>query len=143
MSNGMRRDATIFVAGHRGMVGSATVRSLRNQGYANILTRGRDALDLTDKAATRAFFETERPDYVFLAAAKVGGIHANNEYPADFIAQNLAIQSSIIEASHAVGVDRLLFLGSSCIYPKLAPQPMREDALLTGPLEPTRQDRRH
>jgi GDP-L-fucose synthase len=137
MSNGMRREAKIFVAGHRGMVGSATVRSLRNKGYANILTRGRDALDLTDKAATRAFFETERPEYVFLAAAKVGGILANNDYPADFIAQNLAIQSSIIEASHAVGVDRLLFLGSSCIYPKMAPQPMREDALLTGPLEPT------
>jgi GDP-L-fucose synthase len=137
MSNAMRRDAKIFVAGHRGMVGSGLVRSLRAQGYANILTRGRDALDLTDKAATRSFFETERPEYVFLAAAKVGGIHANNEYPADFIAQNLAIQSSIIEASHAVGVDRLLFLGSSCIYPKMAPQPMREDALLTGPLEPT------
>jgi GDP-L-fucose synthase len=137
MSNGMRRDAKIFVAGHGGMVGSATVRRLRAQGYANILTRGRDALDLTDKAATRAFFEAERPEFVFLAAAKVGGILANNEYPADFIAQNLAIQSSIIEASHAVGVDRLLFLGSSCIYPKMAPQPMREDALLTGPLEPT------
>jgi GDP-L-fucose synthase len=137
MSSFMRRDAKIFVAGHRGMVGSGLVRSLRAQGYANILTRGRDALDLTDKAATRSFFETERPDHVFLAAAKVGGIHANNEYPADFIAQNLAIQSSIIEASHAVGVDRLLFLGSSCIYPKMAAQPMREDALLTGPLEPT------
>ena len=134
---GMRKDARIFVAGHRGMVGSAIVRHLQGLGYANILTRGREALDLTDGAATRRFFESERPDYVFLAAAKVGGIHANNAFPADFIAQNLAIQSSLIEASHAVNVDRLLFLGSSCIYPKLAPQPMREEHLLTGPLEPT------
>ena len=137
MSEGMRTDARIFVAGHRGMVGSATVRTLRGLGYQNILTRGRDELDLTDAAATLRFFEAERPDYVFLAAAKVGGIHANNVYPADFIAQNLAIQGSIIAASHAVGVNRLLFLGSSCIYPKLAPQPMKEEHLLTGPLEPT------
>jgi len=134
---GMRKDARIFVAGHRGMVGSAIVRGLQNSGYTRLLTRGHDMLDLTDPFATRAFFEAERPDYVFLAAARVGGIHANNAFPADFIAQNLAIQSSIIQASHAVGVDRLLFLGSSCIYPKLAPQPMKEEHLLTGPLEPT------
>ena len=134
---GMRKDARIFVAGHRGMVGSAIVRCLQNGGYTRILTRGHDMLDLTDPSATRLFFDAERPDYVFLAAAKVGGIHANNAFPADFIAQNLAIQSSIIQASHAVGVERLLFLGSSCIYPKLAPQPMKEEHLLTGPLEPT------
>src|SRR3954447_25360228 len=133
----MKRDARIFVAGHRGMVGSATVGVLRRQGYQNILTRGRDELDLRDPAATLRFFEKERPEYVFLAAAKVGGIHANNAYPADFIAQNLAIQGSILAASHATGVDRLLFLGSSCIYPKLAPQRMKEEHLLTGPLEPT------
>jgi GDP-L-fucose synthase len=133
----MNRDARIFVAGHRGMVGSATVGVLRRQGYQNILTRSRDELDLRDPAATLRFFEKERPEYVFLAAAKVGGIHANNAYPADFIAQNLAIQGSILAASHATGVDRLLFLGSSCIYPKLAPQPMKEEHLLTGPLEPT------
>jgi GDP-L-fucose synthase len=133
----MKRDARIFVAGHRGMVGSATVGVLRKQGYQNVLTRSRDELDLRDPAATLRFFEKERPDYVFLAAAKVGGILANNSYPADFIAQNLAIQGSILAASHATGVDRLLFLGSSCIYPKLAPQPMKEEHLLTGPLEPT------
>jgi GDP-L-fucose synthase len=133
----MKRDARIFVAGHRGMVGSATVGVLRRQGYQNILTRSRVELDLRDPAATLRFFEKERPEYVFLAAAKVGGIHANNAYPADFIAQNLAIQGSILAASHATGVDRLLFLGSSCIYPKLAPQPMKEEHLLTGPLEPT------
>ena len=133
----MKSDARIFVAGHRGMVGSAIVRSLRAKGYRNILTRGRDELDLTDQAATRRFFEAERPEHVFLAAAKVGGIYANNAFPAEFIAQNLAIQSSVITASHATGVDRLLFLGSSCIYPKLAPQPMQEEHLLTGPLEPT------
>ncbi|MDB5642988.1 MAG: GDP-L-fucose synthetase [Hyphomicrobiales bacterium] len=133
----MRTDARVFVAGHRGMVGSALVRKLRGLGHTNILTRAHDALDLADKAATRRFFEAERPDFVFLAAAKVGGIHANDAYPADFISQNLAIQSSVIEASHAVGVDRLQFLGSSCIYPKLAPQPMKEEHLLTGPLEPT------
>ena len=133
----MTPDASIFVAGHRGMVGSATVGVLRKQGYQNVLTRSRDELDLRDPAATLRFFEKERPEYVFLAAAKVGGILANNAYPADFIAQNLAIQGSILGASHATGVDRLLFLGSSCIYPKLAPQPMKEEHLLTGPLEPT------
>ena len=133
----MRKDARIYVAGHRGMVGSAIVRCLEGAGHTHILTRGHDTLDLTDPFATRAFFDAERPDYVFLAAAKVGGIHANNAFPADFIAQNLAIQSSIIQAAHAVGVERLLFLGSSCIYPKLAPQPMKEEHLLTGPLEPT------
>lgn len=137
MGAGMRRDARIFVAGHRGMVGSALVRTLQGQGFENILTRGRDQLDLTDQAATRAFFESERPEYVFLAAAKVGGIHANNAFPAEFIHQNLAIQGAVITAAHAVGVERLLFLGSSCIYPKLAPQPMKEEHLLTGPLEPT------
>lgn len=133
----MKPDSTIYVAGHRGMVGSAIVRNLQARGHARIITRSHAELDLTDQAATRAFFERERPDHVFLAAAKVGGIHANNSFPADFIAQNLAIQNHVITASHAVGVKRLLFLGSSCIYPRLAPQPLKEESLLTGPLEPT------
>jgi len=129
----------IFVAGHRGMVGSAIVRQLLAQGHPadRIVTRAHSELDLTDQAAVRAFFEAERPDQVYLAAAKVGGIHANNTYPAEFIYQNLMMQANIIEAAFRAGVKKLLFLGSSCIYPKLAPQPMREDALLTGPLEPT------
>ncbi|KNY19254.1 GDP-L-fucose synthase [Methylobacterium sp. ARG-1] len=131
------RDRTIFVAGHRGMVGSAIVRRLRELGYARILTADRQALDLLDQAAVRAFFAKHRIDQVYLAAAKVGGIHANNTYPAEFIHENLLIQSNIIHAAHTSDVDRLLFLGSSCIYPKLAEQPMREDALLTGLLEPT------
>ncbi|MER2197514.1 GDP-L-fucose synthase [Methylobacterium brachiatum] len=131
------RDRTIFVAGHRGMVGSAIVRRLRELGYERILTADRQALDLLDQAAVRAFFATHRIDQVYLAAAKVGGIHANNTYPAEFIHENLLIQSNLIHAAHTSDVDRLLFLGSSCIYPKLAEQPMREDALLTGLLEPT------
>jgi GDP-L-fucose synthase len=133
----MDRDARIFVAGHRGLVGSALVRRLQRDGHAGLLLRTRSELDLCDEAATRAFFDAERPEYVFLAAAKVGGIVANNSAPADFIRDNLAIQNHVIEAARRSGVRRLLFLGSSCIYPKLAPQPLREDYLLTGPLEPT------
>jgi GDP-L-fucose synthase len=133
----MQQDAKIYVAGHRGLVGSALVRQLQARGYRNLLLRTHAELDLTDAQATDAFFAQEQPDYVFLAAAKVGGIVANNSYPAEFIRDNLAIQTSVIHAAYRHGVQRLLFLGSSCIYPKLAPQPMREDALLTGPLEPT------
>ena len=128
---------TIFVAGHRGMVGSAIVRRLQERGYARILTADRQTLDLLDQAAVRRFFDAHRIDQVYLAAAKVGGIHANNTYPAAFIHENLLIQTNVIHAAHMNGVDRLLFLGSSCIYPKMAAQPMREDALLTGVLEPT------
>ena len=131
------RDRTIFVAGHRGMVGSAIVRRLRELGYERILTADRQALDLLDQAAVRQFFAANRIDQVYLAAAKVGGIHANNAYPAEFIHENLLIQANLIHAAHVADVDRLLFLGSSCIYPKHAAQPMREDALLTGLLEPT------
>ncbi|UIY43232.1 GDP-L-fucose synthase [Methylobacterium radiotolerans] len=131
------RDQAIFVAGHRGMVGSAIVRRLRELGHERILTADRRTLDLLDQAAVRRFFAENRIDQVYLAAARVGGIHANNTYPAEFIHENLLIQSNLIDAAHTHGVDRLLFLGSSCIYPKLAPQPMREDALLTGLLEPT------
>jgi len=127
----------IYVAGHRGLVGSAIVRRLQAAGHTQLLLRTHAELDLTDEAATRRFFEAERPEYVFLAAAKVGGILANNQYPAAFIRDNLVIQSSVIHAAHLTGARRLLFLGSSCIYPKLAPQPMRERDLLTGPLEPT------
>lgn len=133
----MNKDARIYVAGHRGLVGSALVRRLEKEGYANLILRTSRELDLRDPAATLAFFEQERPEYVFLAAAKVGGIHANATYPADFLADNLAIQSSVIQAAHATKVTKLLFLGSSCIYPKLAPQPIKEEYLLTGPLEPT------
>ncbi|KIU32761.1 MULTISPECIES: GDP-L-fucose synthase [Methylobacterium] len=131
------RGQTIFVAGHRGMVGSAIVRRLRELGHERILTADRRTLDLLDQAAVRRFFAENRIDQVYLAAARVGGIHANNTYPAEFIHENLLIQSNLIDAAHTHDVDRLLFLGSSCIYPKLAPQPMREDALLTGLLEPT------
>lgn len=127
----------IYVAGHRGMVGSAIIRTLQAQGYTNFVTRTRAELDLTDQDAVRAFLKVEKPDQVYLAAAKVGGIHANNTYPADFVYQNLMIQANIIQAAHANDVQKLLFLGSSCIYPKAVPQPMREDALLTGVLEPT------
>jgi GDP-L-fucose synthase len=127
----------IYVAGHRGLVGSALVRVLRAQGFHNLLLRTHAELDLTDASATRAFFETERPNHVFLAAARVGGILANNNYPADFIRDNLAIQTNVIHEAWRAGVKRLLFLGSSCIYPKHAPQPIQEAALLTGPLEPT------
>jgi GDP-L-fucose synthase len=133
----MQPGSRIYVAGHRGMVGSAIVRNLQARGHTDILVRTHAELDLCEQAATRDFFAAQRPEYVFLAAAKVGGIYANNAYSADFIAQNLAIQSHVIEAAHAVGVKRLMFLGSSCIYPRLAPQPMSETALLTGPLEPT------
>jgi len=127
----------IFVAGHRGMVGSALVRRLAADGQGQIVTATRDELDLTRQAAVEAFFERHRFDQVYLAAAKVGGIHANNTYPADFIGENLLMQANVIGAAHRTGVQKLLFLGSSCIYPKHAPQPMREDALLTGTLEPT------
>lgn len=129
----------IYVAGHRGMVGSAIVRTLLAQGApaGSIVTRTHAELDLTDQRAVQDFFAREKPDQVYLAAAKVGGIHANNTYPADFIYQNLMLQANVIQAAHQHGVQKLLFLGSSCIYPRLAPQPMREDALLTGTLEPT------
>jgi GDP-L-fucose synthase len=133
----MTHPAKIYVAGHRGMVGSAIIRTLARQGQSNVVTRMHAELDLTDQAAVRRFFEIERPDQVYLAAAKVGGIHANNTYPADFIYQNLMIQTNVIDAAFRTGVTKLLFLGSSCIYPKMAPQPMREDALLTSSLEPT------
>jgi len=133
----MQKHSRIYIAGHRGLVGSAIRRALEKQGYSNLLMRTHAELDLTDQRAVRAFFEQNRPEYVFLAAAKVGGILANDTYPADFIRENLQIQSSIIEASYASGVDRLLFLGSSCIYPKMCPQPIKEEYLLTGPLEPT------
>lgn len=137
MSAYMPLDAPIFIAGHRGLVGSAIERELRRLGYTNLLTRSRAELDLLSADAVADFFLKEQPKFVVLAAAKVGGILANSTYPADFIRQNLAIQNNIIEASYANGVDRLLFLGSSCIYPKMAPQPMPESCLLTGPLEPT------
>lgn len=130
-------DARIFVAGHRGMVGSAIVRRLRAAGYRDIVTAGHDELDLTDQAAVRAWFGTRRIDRVVLAAARVGGIHANNTYPADFIVDNLLIEANVIDAAHRHGVQHLLFLGSSCIYPRDAAQPMAEDALLTGTLEST------
>ena len=133
----MEKDARIFVAGHRGLVGSALVRQLRGQGYSNLLTRTHAELDLTDAARVSEFFAVTRPEHVILAAAKVGGILANKTYPADFIRINLAIQLNVIHNAYLVGVKRLLFLGSSCIYPRLAPQPMREEHLLTGPLEPT------
>lgn len=131
-------DKTIFVAGHRGMVGSAVARRLADEG-AEVLTAGRADLDLMDQAAVRDWMADHRPDIVVIAAAKVGGILANNDYPADFLYDNLMIQSNLIEAAHRNDVDRMLFLGSSCIYPKMAPQPIAEDALLTGPLEPTNQ----
>ncbi len=127
----------IYVAGHAGMVGSAIVRALRRAGAANILMRSRAELDLANQAQVRAFFEQERPDQVYMAAAKVGGIHANNHYPAEFIYDNLMVQANVIHEAWRVGVRKLLFLGSSCIYPRLANQPMAEDALLTGKLEPT------
>jgi GDP-L-fucose synthase len=133
----MHPDDRIYIAGHRGLVGSAIHRELQRCGYRNILTRTHTELDLCDEVAVDAFFSTEKPDFVFLAAAKVGGILANNSFPADFIRDNLVIQTNVIEASHNAGVKRLLFLGSSCIYPKLCPQPIKEEYLLTGPLEPT------
>ncbi|GAB6037243.1 GDP-L-fucose synthase [Fundidesulfovibrio butyratiphilus] len=127
----------IFVAGHKGLVGSAVVRALEAQGAQDLVTRTRRELDLTDQHAVRAFFADVRPDAVVLAAAKVGGIHANDTYPAEFIWNNCIIQCNVIDEAYKAGVRKLVFLGSSCIYPKMAPQPMREDALLTGPLEPT------
>ena len=133
----MYSSAKIYVAGHRGLVGTALMHNLCERGYSNILTRTHAELDLTDQAAVDAFFDAEKPDYVFLAAAKVGGIHANDTYPGQFIRDNLAIQTNIIHAAYKNGVKRLLFLGSSCIYPKLAPQPMQEQHLLTSELEPT------
>ncbi|QTA38494.1 GDP-L-fucose synthase [Thermosipho ferrireducens] len=133
----MEKDSKIYVAGHRGLVGSAIVRKLKELGYTNIITKTHKELDLTDQKATREFFEKERPEYVFLAAAKVGGILANNTYKAEFIYQNIMIAGNVIEASYRYGVKKLLNLGSSCIYPKYAPQPMKEEYLLTGELEPT------
>lgn len=133
----MDKKAKVFVAGHRGMVGSAIVRRLQQAGFENILTRTRQELDLMDRAAVRGFFEAERPNYVVDAAARVGGIAANFEKPVEFLIENLTIQNNVIQAAADFGVTKLLFLGSSCIYPKLAPQPLTEDALLTGPLEPT------
>jgi len=131
------KDARIYIAGHRGMVGSALVRALRARGHDNLITRTSAELDLREQAAVRDFFESEGPDYVFLAAARVGGIVANDRYPAEFIHDNLAIETNVIHAAHLSGVKKLLFLGSTCIYPKLAPQPLKEEYLLTGPLEPT------
>lgn len=133
----MDKQGKIYIAGHRGMVGSAIRRRLEREGYTNFVLRTSQELDLRDQAAVRDFFETEKPDYVFLAAAKVGGIHANNTYKAEFIHDNLVIQSNIIHQSYLNNVKKLAFMGSSCIYPKFAPQPMKEDALLTGSLEPT------
>jgi GDP-L-fucose synthase len=130
-------NSKIYVAGHRGMVGSAIVRNLEAKGFTNIVTRTHAELDLTNQAAVQTFFETEKPDQVYLAAAKVGGIYANNTFPAEFIYQNLMMEANVIHQAFMSGVRKLLFLGSSCIYPKLAPQPMSEDALLTGKLEPT------
>ena len=133
----MEKDAKIYIAGHRGMVGSAIWRQLEKAGYRNLIGRTHAELDLTDSRAVTDFFAKENPNYVFLAAAKVGGIIANNTYPAEFITQNLQIQTNVIDAAYRHKVERLLFLGSSCIYPKLAPQPLKEEYLLTGPLEPT------
>lgn len=133
----MKNDARIYIAGHQGLVGSAILQLLSQRGYSNLLLRSHAELDLTQAVAVKQFFQIEQPEYVFLAAAKVGGIQANDTYPADFIRDNLQIQINIIDAAYQTGVKKLLFLGSSCIYPKLAPQPLKEDYLLTGALEPT------
>ena len=133
----MDKIAKIYVAGHRGLVGSAIVRKLREEGYSNLVTRTSRELDLREQAAVREFFERERPEYVFLAAAKVGGILANDTWPADFLYQNLMIEANVIESARLSGVKKLLFLGSTCIYPRMAPQPLKEEYLLTGPLETT------
>lgn len=133
----MEKSAKIYVAGHRGLVGSAILRRLQDLGYNNVVVRTHVELDLLNQRAVEEFFAEEKPDYVFMAAAKVGGIHANNSYGADFLYQNLQIQNNVIVNAHAVEVKKMLFLGSSCIYPKLCPQPMKEEYLLTGPLEPT------
>lgn len=137
MAETMGRDAKIYVAGHRGMVGSAIIRRLGASGYDRILTRTHDELDLTSQAAVKEFLKQEKPDFIFLAAAKVGGILANNTYRADFIYQNLMIEANLIHAAYEAGTKRLMFLGSSCIYPRDCPQPIKEEFLLTGPLEPT------
>jgi GDP-L-fucose synthase len=133
----MNKSDKIFIAGHRGMVGSALTRTLESRGFANLIKRDRSELDLGDAAAVTTFFAKEKPEIVIFAAAKVGGIKANNDYPVEFLIENLRVQNSVIAAAHENGVRKLLFLGSSCIYPKLAPQPIPESALLTGPLEPT------
>lgn len=133
----MKADSKIFVAGHNGLVGGALVRRLRDKGYSNLLLRSRSELDLCDQSAVRAFFELERPEVVILAAAKVGGILANNLQRAEFIYQNLMIECNVIDSAYRTGVDRLVFLGSNCIYPKVSPQPIKEEYLLAGPLEPT------
>ena len=133
----MEKTAKIYVAGHRGMVGAALMRRLQHEGYTNLLTRTSTELDLRDQAAVARFFQAEAPEYVLLAAARVGGIHANNTYRADFLFDNLMIEANVLNQSYQHGVRKLLYLGSSCIYPRLAPQPIREDYLLTGPLEPT------
>ena len=133
----MDKRAKIYVAGHRGMVGSAVVRNLASRGYSNLITRTRRELDLLDQAAVRAFIQAERPHYLFMAAALVGGIQANNTRRADFIYENMQIEANVVQAAHMAGVERLLFLGSSCIYPRECAQPMKEEYLLTGPLEPT------
>ena len=133
----VQKNAKIFVTGHRGMVGSAIVRRLEAAGYTNVVTRGRAELDLLDQKAVHAFMAQERPEYVFIAAAKVGGIQANNIYRAEFLYQNLLIEANLIHGAHLAGVQRLMFLGSSCIYPRDCPQPIKEDYLLTGPLEQT------
>lgn len=133
----MNKDSKIYVAGHRGLVGTALCRKFTQHGFSNLLTRTHTELDLTNQSAVRDFFAHEEPDYVFLAAAKVGGIHANNTYPAEFIYQNISIQNNVIHAAYLSGVKRLMFLGSSCIYPRDCPQPIKEEYLLTGPLEPT------
>ncbi|EEL79467.1 GDP-fucose synthetase [Bacillus cereus AH1271] len=133
----MKKDSRIYVAGHRGLVGSAILRKLEEQGYTNLVYKTSKELDLRDPKQVEEFFQTEKIDYVFLAAAKVGGIVANNQYPADFIRDNLMIQTNVIDSAYRSGVEKLLFLGSTCIYPKLAPQPLKEEYLLTGELEPT------
>jgi len=133
----LNKNPKVYIAGHRGMVGSAIVRNLQAQGFDNIVTKTHAELDLTNQQAVKEFFEQEKPEQVYLAAAKVGGIHANNTYPAEFIYQNLMMEANVIHQAFQAGVKKLLFLGSSCIYPKMAPQPMAEDALLTGQLEPT------
>ncbi|MGN7987495.1 GDP-L-fucose synthase [Pedobacter sp. 22226] len=133
----MKKEAKIYIAGHRGMVGSAIYRKLQKEGYENIITRTSDELDLRNQQAVTGFFAEEKPEYVFLAAAKVGGIVANNTYRADFLYENLAIQNNVIHNAYVTGVKKLMFLGSSCIYPKMAPQPLKEDYLLTGTLEHT------
>lgn len=133
----MNKNSKVYVAGHRGLVGSAIVRQLDRDGYTNILVRTHDELDLLDAGAVRDFFETERPEYVFLAAARVGGIMANNTFPADFIRENLIVQTNVLHEAYRSGVKKLLFLGSSCIYPKFAPQPLKEEYLMTDPLEET------